>query len=266
MRNFWSEEEVVYLIELYENNGLSLVELYPLFSKKFNRTKTSLEVKIGKLKLKHSKEQISEIKSRLNSGENNAMYGKKGPNKGLNKDNSERIKNAGKKISETRKMMYENGKLEKPKGSKNPMYGKAPWNKGETKYTNKIVMRSSKTMSVSRKEYWNNLSYDEQSKIIGNLSLYANMARKDTKIEMIIKEVLDELKIEYIKNYKVSRYIFDFYLPNYNCVIECQGDYWHANPEIYNKENYTDVQKNNIKRDKRKLKYAPIHIRTELKN
>lgn len=253
MGKLWTDEEVELLRKLYVDDGLCLSELYHIFYEKYNRTYTSVEVKIGKLKLRHNKEQISELKSRLFSGENNGMYGKIGPNKGLNKDNCERIKIAAEKISNTRKKMYENGELEKPKGDKNPMYGKNPWNKGETKYTNDIIMKSSKKMSISRKKYWNNLSEDQKDKIIGDLSLYANMAKKDTKIEIIIKDTLDKLKIDYIKNHRVSRYIFDFYLPKYNCIIECQGDYWHANPEIYIKENYTEAQKVNVKRDERKL-------------
>ena len=25
----------------------------------------------------------------------------------------------------------------------------------------------------------------------------------------------------------------DFFLPDYQVIIECYGDYWHANPELY---------------------------------
>jgi len=30
-----------------------------------------------------------------------------------------------------------------------------------------------------------------------------------------------------------DRFVVDFYLPDYNIVIEVQGDYWHGNPKIY---------------------------------
>jgi len=255
MRKFWTKEEKELLKKLYEDDGLSLIELYPIFTELYNRTIYSLKIKIVKFKLKHTKEQISSIKSRLNSGENNGMYGKIGPNKGLTKENSERIKIASKKISNKRKEMYNNGEIEKPIGCKNPMFGIIPWNKGESKYTNEIIMKSSKKISIGRKRYWNNLSKEVQDEIIGKLSLYANMAKKDTKIEIIIKNALDELCIIYIKNHRRGRYIFDFYLPDYNYIIECQGDYWHANPDIYQKENYTEAQKVNVERDKRKIKY-----------
>lgn len=255
MYKFWSSEEIEYLKKLYEKDGLVLSEIYPIFIRKYNRSKISLEVKIAKLKLKHTKKQLSEAKGRICKGEKNGMYGKKGPNKGLNKNNCERIKNAAKKISETRKEMYESGELIKPKGNKNPMYGIKAWNKGETKYTDKRIEKASVKMSVSRKKYWKSLTEEQQSEIIGNLTKYANMARKDTKIELLIKNSLENLNVKFIKNYKKSRYIFDFYLPDYNCIIECQGDYWHANPEIYEKSKYTEQQKNNVERDKRKKEY-----------
>jgi len=252
MRKQWSDDEIIYLKKLYEIDGLSLSDIYPLFIKKFNRTKTSISVKIAKLGLKHTKEQKFSIKSKLNKGDKNVMYGKVGINKGLNKKNSDRIKNASEKISNTRKQMYKNGDLEKPIGEKNSMYGLTAWNKGKTKYTDERIMKSTIKMSISRKKYWKSLSENEKNDIIGNLTKYANMARKDTKIEIIIKLVLEKLNIVFIKNYKKSRYIFDFYLPNYNFIIECQGDYWHANPQIYNEDRYTEQQKTNVLRDKRK--------------
>jgi G:T-mismatch repair DNA endonuclease (very short patch repair protein) len=255
MRKFWTNDEKELLRKLYEDDGLSLSELYPIFSEQYDRTSDSVEVKISRFKLRHKKEQIRDLKSRLNKGGKNGMYGKEGPNRGLNKDNCERIKIAAEKISNTRKEMYENGELEKLIGDKNPMYGETPWNKGESKYTKESIRIGAEKVSLSRKIYWKNLSEEKQSEIIGNLSLYANMAKKDTKIEIIIKNSLEKLKINFIKNHRVSRYIFDFYLPDHNCIIECQGDYWHANPEIYIKENYTEAQKENVERDKRKIKY-----------
>src|ERR1035437_443956 len=61
---------------------------------------------------------------------------------------------------------------------------------------------------------------------------------KMNSIEFLIAQVLNELEIKWVyeksffKNNK--SYFPDFYLFDYNIVIECYGDYWHANPEIYN--------------------------------
>lgn len=253
MRIYWTKEEENELKYYYEELGLSLSELFEEFIKKYpNRTKTSLEVKIGKLKLKHTTDQIKNIKSRLNSGEKNAMFGKESPNKGLNKENCERIKNASEKISKTRKKLYKNGILN-TSGINNGMYGKDPWNKGKNKYNDDIIKTASKKMSISKKEYWNNLSQIEKDKIILNLSLAANKAKKDTKIELIIKNKLENMNIKFEKNYPQDKYIFDFYLPDYNFVIECQGDYWHGNPIFYSVLN--KIQSDNQIRDFNKIDY-----------
>jgi G:T-mismatch repair DNA endonuclease (very short patch repair protein) len=254
MRVYWTEEEENLLRDYYENLGLSVSELYDEFIKKYPyRTIASLKIKIVKLKLRHTDEQKTQIKKRFNSGENNGMYGKSGPNKGLTKFNSERIKNASEKISKTRIEMSKNGFLPTTKGEKNGMFGKDPWCKGLTKYTNNKLLEAGRKISKFRKEYWNSLSEEERDIIIGNLSYAANKAKKDTKIEIIVKEVLDKLDINYKKNYRCGRYIFDFYLKDHKLVIECQGDYWHGNLEYF--ENLNEIQLKNIERDESKKKY-----------
>ena len=55
------------------------------------------------------------------------------------------------------------------------------------------------------------------------------------------KEIISFLKesgIKYIPQYTIEGYTFkyDIYLPFYNLIIEYNGDYWHANPEIYDKD------------------------------
>lgn len=254
MRIYWTTDEENELKYYYEDLGLSPSELYDIFIKNYpHRTLDSVKLKIAKLKLKHTEKQKSEIKSRLNSGDKNGMYGKVGPNKGLTKDNSERIKIASEKISKARKEKFENGLLSPLSGDRNGMFGKNPWNKGETKYTNQSLLEAGIKQSKNRKKYWESLSDVEKDKIIGNLSLAANKAKKDTKIEIIIKEVLDKLSINYIKNFRCDRYIFDFYLIDYNFVIECQGDYWHGNTEYFS--NLNEIQLKNIERDKNKVDY-----------
>jgi len=254
MRIYWTKEEEDGLRHYYENLGLSVSEFYTDFIKKYRyRTIESVKIKIVKLKLRHTKEQKFQIKSRLTKGENNGMFGKEGPNKGLTKNNSERIKNSSEKISKTRKEMFKNGLLPSISGENNGMFGKNPWNKGLTKYTNNSLLEAGIKQSKFRKEYWSSLTDEQKDKIIGELSLAANKAKKDTKIEIIVRDILDSLDIKYVKNFKCDRYIFDFYLVDYNFVIECQGDYWHGNPEYFN--NLNETQLKNLERDKRKVNY-----------
>jgi hypothetical protein len=59
-------------------------------------------------------------------------------------------------------------------------------------------------------------------------------------VEFILGSVLNSLDIEwkYEFDFKFGNkiYVPDFYIPKSNVVIECYGDYWHANPIIYESE------------------------------
>lgn len=76
----------------------------------------------------------------------------------------------------------------------------------------------------------------------------------NNKIVLELLELLGNCNLIYfIKNYRYNKYIFDFYLIDYNFVIECQGDYWHGNPDLFKTLN--DIQLKNIERDKNKKRY-----------
>lgn len=67
---------------------------------------------------------------------------------------------------------------------------------------------------------------------------------KRTSIEIKMAEELTARGIEYIEQYNLGdKFALDFFIPEYNIVIECDGDYWHTRPEA-------------IRRDKRKNAYV----------
>lgn len=254
MGKFWSKEEIDFLKDLYINDGLSVAELYPIFNKKFNRTQTAICVKIGKLKLKHTKKQISDIKSRIFSGEKNGMYGKSSSLKGLTKETSEMIRIRSEKTSKTRKKMYKEGLLPDLSGKNNPMYGTVAWNRGKNKYNDKRLYEYGLKVSKAKIEWWENLSKSEKETVIDRLNKAMIQNNKVTKIEKIINNFLVKNCLLFETNKKIGRFYVDFYLVEYNLVIECDGDYWHANPMFYKKENLTETQIKNVDRDKRKEK------------
>lgn len=51
--------------------------------------------------------------------------------------------------------------------------------------------------------------------------------KKDTLIERIIEQKLKEMNLIYFKQEIIIGFCVDFYLPEYNFIIECDGDYWH---------------------------------------
>jgi G:T-mismatch repair DNA endonuclease (very short patch repair protein) len=56
---------------------------------------------------------------------------------------------------------------------------------------------------------------------------------RDTKIELVVADMLSTLNISFIKQFSVPHYYCDFFLPDYNLIIEVNGDYWHASPKKF---------------------------------
>ncbi len=83
------------------------------------------------------------------------------------------------------------------------------------------------------------------------------MPQSNTSIEKIIANLLLGLGLSFEYQKIFAYWCFDFYLPKYDLFIECDGDYWHAHPEIYgiNKKPLNDIQRKVAKRDKAKETY-----------
>jgi len=140
------------------------------------------------------------------------------------------------KLSANAKNMYLLGKFRSPvvtlelrkKLSKST---KKLWENAE--YRKKMV---SHLRRISR-ENWNRPGYRE--KIIGKVFKPDNYT---SKLEILLESILRELSIEYIHQYVLGPWSFDFYLPKYNILLEMQGDYYHN-------------QQGQIMRDKQKASY-----------
>lgn len=61
--------------------------------------------------------------------------------------------------------------------------------------------------------------------------------------------ILDTEEIKYERQYEVSGKYYDAYLPEYNTLLEFDGDYFHK--QTY-KECIYPIQKRNLKNDKKK--------------
>lgn len=73
---------------------------------------------------------------------------------------------------------------------------------------------------------------------------------KDTSIEVKIQNFLKEINLEFITHQYMEiehAYQCDIFIPCMNIVIECDGDWWHGNPEIY--KNLRPFQKEQVKKD-----------------
>lgn len=66
------------------------------------------------------------------------------------------------------------------------------------------------------------------------------------------KEMQNDINGEIFYQYPLQRYVCDFVWPEKNIVFNINGDFWHANPILYDYSKLTKIQKTNIYRDNNK--------------
>jgi G:T-mismatch repair DNA endonuclease (very short patch repair protein) len=75
-------------------------------------------------------------------------------------------------------------------------------------------------------------------------------------LESKISTRFENAGIRYLQQYRVGRFVFDFYLPDTNTLIEAHGTFWHADPRFYDHEHLSPIQRRNVENDRRKAERA----------
>jgi transposase-like protein len=65
---------------------------------------------------------------------------------------------------------------------------------------------------------------------------------KESSLERKFKKILTEQSIAFTQFKQVGNRIYDFYLPKFNLIVECNGDYWHGHPRIFPKPNVEQIK------------------------
>ena len=78
----------------------------------------------------------------------------------------------------------------------------------------------------------------------------------EIKFEVFFKVLNIEYSHSYRVNAKTRNFVYDFYLPKYNILIEVDGDFWHCNPNTKHKLPKFKTQKANVINDQRKDNWA----------
>lgn len=73
------------------------------------------------------------------------------------------------------------------------------------------------------------------------------------------KEFLEKLGIRYEEQFEAKdiKRFYDFYLPDYQVLIECDGDFYHGYGKVY--EEKSPMQKKNARVDEIKNEWAALH-------
>ncbi len=102
-------------------------------------------------------------------------------------------------------------------GPNNPFYGK--------KHTKESLIKMTKTLTENPRKF-----------------------SSSSKPEMIIFNILKELKYDVKKTYRINHYICDIFIIELNLIIEYNGDYWHCNPKRFD-SNYLHPHKKKLAKE-----------------
>ena len=135
-------------------------------------------------------------------------------------------------------------------GQENGMFGKSFYDVWLEKYGKE---EADKRLVIFRVDKLNwirdNPSHHQKMIVNSHIKKY-----RKTSIEKLIENYLIEIKINYKYNFILSnKYQFDFYLKDFNLIIETHGDYWHANPLYYSDNDHLKKKLNETQKYKKEL-------------
>jgi len=135
---------------------------------------------------------------------------------------------------------------ERVKGKNNPMYGKT---------------HSEATRAKLRKINAKQFSKPENRKKHALLTIKqiksGKTGKRNNGLEKSVSALLETLGIKHEAQFAIETYVFDFWLPEHNTLIECDGTFWHADPRRYpDKSQLSKIQKRNVANDKVKNEVA----------
>jgi very-short-patch-repair endonuclease len=144
-------------------------------------------------------------------------------------------------------------------GEKNPFFGKKHAKQTRQKISESRIGKAcgaenamsnivykQKISNILKEKYKNGeldwLKNIQKNKIIESRKLGKMKNAPISKAEMEIGHKLKEQKIDFETQFKINTKPFDFFIKQYNLLIEFNGDYFHANPEKY-ESNYFNKKK-----------------------
>jgi very-short-patch-repair endonuclease len=241
----WSLEEESTLRELWD---------IPLTAEEISarlpgRTVTSVRVHAKKLGIRHTSDQFRTVLSKMTSGARNGMYGKVGPRNGVRVTDETKSR-----LREAAILGHKEGRCKKLFGSDNPRYGKPAHNKG-------VPFKGSRVLLAEGcRTRWVNTSFEQKRWRLQCLheGLRRVMLGKPSRIEVIVRSWLEASGLDFRCQVYLGFYTVDFLVGN--TVIEVNGDYWHANPEVYpDSEQLNSTQRANLRRDHAKKSWLRNH-------
>lgn len=153
-----------------------------------------------------------------------------------------------KKISQNLLSWYKNDPTSRERvarhGALNGMFGRTHTTESRNKMSESL-----------KKRYASDPVLLDQLRLNGKVSMLKQNG-KVSKIETIVHTFLQSIGVAFQTQYAIAFSIFDIFVPEFNLLIEVQGDYWHGNPKIYSEETLSTSQRKKQATDKQKLSLA----------
>lgn len=117
-------------------------------------------------------------------------------------------------------------------------------NCGERYLVGKTILENGRHHFCSKqcRQYWYSNAWSqsdewkEESRRRAVSLLNNNIASTQTKPQVVVNNILDNLSIAYRNEEPFVYYSIDNYLTEYELAIEVMGDYWHSSPLKYPKK------------------------------
>jgi len=153
------------------------------------------------------------------------------------------------KSLETRKKKFASGELEQ-------------WNKGVPMEGNALEQQRIRAKDPIRRAKISKALTGKPKSEVHRKIMLETLARNrkeilkgnPSKLEFTFADILTGLGIEFVHQYEVEGFDYDFYIPEKNILIEVDGDYWHGHPDKFTELN--NMQRKNKGLDALKTKHA----------
>lgn len=238
----WTPQEDQQLTDLWASDRTG-EEVAALLA---GRTPTAIQVRAKRLGLRHTKEQSRSILSKMTQGQRNGMSGKPGPRRGVTLTNEQRAH-----LREVALDGFLEGRRVPLRGQDNPAFGKPGTMLGKH-----LPPSARTTLSEKGRARWDAMTVLEQRSKVDQLRKGWSALGKErpSKIEVLVEGWLAASGVSFESQVVIDFYVVDFKVGQK--IVECHGDYWHANPETYpDPARWHQAQRANVRRDKSKMTF-----------
>lgn len=133
-------------------------------------------------------------------------------------------------------------------GQNNGMYGKT--------HTEEAIK---KIIDANHRQFSNQEARDRHAALTCEQIRSGRTGKAYNNLETKVAYAFSTLGTKFVQQFRLGRFLYDFFLPDSNTLVEVHGTFWHADPRRYADRRLSPIQIRNVANDKRKAEYAEDH-------